>query len=176
MRSGLPRRILIFEPHINKSSRQSVEENSWTSEIWSNMRIEKNIQNVLGGKVNILGDRSIGHCTKRVYMSMCPIPDGFRDRGIWIYSCKILVRKRYYILILIFIFQVTNLLVYNKFSKIPPSTSMHFETRVRTWRACCSSEFILTFLYAGNSIHYAIEQFVSHIHYSSVHFSLYPNQ
>ena len=24
--------------------------------------------------------------------------------------------------------------VYNKFSKIPPSTSMHFATRVKTWR------------------------------------------
>jgi len=24
--------------------------------------------------------------------------------------------------------------VYNKYSKIPPSTSMHFATRVRTWR------------------------------------------
>ena len=24
--------------------------------------------------------------------------------------------------------------VYNKYSKIPPSTSMHFTTRVKTWR------------------------------------------
>jgi hypothetical protein len=43
---------------------------------------------------------------------------------------KLLIRKRYYVLflILVFIVQVT------KFSKIPPSTTMHSETRVRTWR------------------------------------------
>jgi hypothetical protein len=32
----------------------------------------------------------------------------------------------------------------------------------------------LTFLYAGNSIHYAIEQFVPCIRFSSVHFTFYP--
>jgi hypothetical protein len=44
-----------------------------------------------------------------------------------------LIRKRYYVLFPIFIVQVTNLLIYNTFSKIPPSTSMYFATRVRTW-------------------------------------------
>jgi hypothetical protein len=37
----------------------------------------------------------------------------------------------------VFIVQVTKLVqftYYNTFSKIPPSTSMHFATRVRTWR------------------------------------------
>ena len=29
--------------------------------------------------------------------------------------------------------------VYNKCSKIPPSTSMHFATRVKTWRVVCPS-------------------------------------
>ena len=41
-----------------------------------------------------------------------------------------------YILFLtpIFIVQVRVGTVYNKCSKIPPSTSMHFATRVKTWR------------------------------------------
>jgi len=29
--------------------------------------------------------------------------------------------------------------VYSKYSKIPPSTSMHFATRVKTWRVVCLS-------------------------------------
>jgi hypothetical protein len=30
-----------------------------------------------GGKVNILGDHSIGHSKQKLYMYMCPIPKGF---------------------------------------------------------------------------------------------------
>jgi hypothetical protein len=30
---------------------------------------------------------------KKVYMNMCPIPNGFRDRALWMYSCKIIDRK-----------------------------------------------------------------------------------
>jgi hypothetical protein len=52
---------------------------------------------------------------------------------------KSFIRKRYYILFLIpvFIAQVTKLVQftwYNTFSKIPPSTSVHFAIRVKTWR------------------------------------------
>jgi hypothetical protein len=36
------------------------------------------LQGVIGGKVNILGGHSIGHSKKKVYMSTCPIPNGFR--------------------------------------------------------------------------------------------------
>jgi hypothetical protein len=36
------------------------------------------IQSVPGGKVNILEGHSIGHSKKKVYMNMCPIPNGFR--------------------------------------------------------------------------------------------------
>jgi hypothetical protein len=61
---------------------------------------------------------------------MCDIPNGFRDRAILMCSYKIIDKK----VILIFIVQVTDMLFYNKFSKIPPLTSMHFATRVRTWR------------------------------------------
>jgi hypothetical protein len=41
--------------------------------------------------------------------------------------------------------------------------------------ACCSSELIFTFLYAGSSIQNASEQFVSCIHLSFVNFALHPN-
>jgi hypothetical protein len=46
------------------------------------------IQNVPGGKVNILGGNSIGHSKQNVYtyMYMCPILNGFRDRLISLYS------------------------------------------------------------------------------------------
>jgi hypothetical protein len=40
------------------------------------------VQGVPGGKVNILGGHSIGHFKKKLYMNMCPIPNGFRDRAI----------------------------------------------------------------------------------------------
>ena len=39
--------------------------------------------------------------------------------------------------------------------------------------ACCSSECVLTFLYAGDNIQYVNEQFVSCIHFFSVHFTLH---
>jgi hypothetical protein len=50
---------------------------------------------------------------------------------------KLLIRKKYYVLfpIPVFIVQMTKLVhftEYNTFSEIPPSTSMHFTTRVRT--------------------------------------------
>ena len=38
-------------------------------------------------------------------------------------------------LIPVFIVQVTELVQFITFSKIPPSTAMHFATRVKTWRA-----------------------------------------
>jgi hypothetical protein len=52
---------------------------------------------------------------------------------------KLLIRKIYYVLVLIpiFVVQVTKLVQftwYNTFSKIPPSTSMHSAACVRTWR------------------------------------------
>ena len=77
--------------------------------------------------------------SKNVYMNMCPIANVFRDRAIWMYNCKIVDKKE--------ISRVRTVCntgiycssdrvgtVYNKCSKIPPSTSMHFATRVKTWR------------------------------------------
>ena len=50
--------------------------------------------------------------SKTIYMNMCPIPNGFRDRAIWMYNRKI-VDKRYYVYVLflipVFIVQVTGL-------------------------------------------------------------------
>jgi hypothetical protein len=70
---------------------------------------------------------------------MCPI---LNVSEIEVFHCtipKLLVRKRYYVLFLIPVstVQLTNLeqfTQYNTFPTIPPSTSMHFATRVRTWR------------------------------------------
>jgi hypothetical protein len=52
---------------------------------------------------------------------------------------KFLIRKRYYALFLmpVFIVEVINLVQftrYNTFSKIPPSSSVHYASHVRTWR------------------------------------------
>jgi hypothetical protein len=44
------------------------------------------IQNVPGGKVSILGGHSIGHSNQKHCMYICPIPNGFRDRPISLYS------------------------------------------------------------------------------------------
>jgi hypothetical protein len=46
-------------------------------------RGEMTIQSGPGRKVNILGDHSIAHSKKKIiYINMCPIPNGFRDRAI----------------------------------------------------------------------------------------------
>ena len=51
--------------------------------------------------------------SKKLYTNMCPIPNGFRDRTIWMQTANLLIRKRYYecvlFLIPVFIVQVTEL-------------------------------------------------------------------
>jgi hypothetical protein len=54
------------------------------------------LRSVPGGKVNIPGGHSIGHSKQKevyTYMYMCPIPNGFRDRVISLYSSKIVDKK-----------------------------------------------------------------------------------
>jgi hypothetical protein len=54
------------------------------------------MQGVPRGKVNILGGHNIGHSKQKyiyIYMYMCSIPDGFRDRAISLYSSKIFNKK-----------------------------------------------------------------------------------
>jgi hypothetical protein len=92
------------------------------------------IQDIPEEKVNILKIILSVILRTKFYMNMCAIPNGFRDRAI--FACtvaKLLIKKRYYLMFLTFIVQVKNFLIYNKFSKIPSSTSLHFATRVRTW-------------------------------------------
>jgi hypothetical protein len=47
------------------------------------------IHNVPRAKVNILE----GHSKQKVYMYMCPIPNGFRDTTISLHSSKIVNKK-----------------------------------------------------------------------------------
>jgi hypothetical protein len=51
------------------------------------MDITPCIQNVLGGKVIILGCHNIGHSKQeKMFVHMCPIVNGFRDRAVSLYS------------------------------------------------------------------------------------------
>jgi hypothetical protein len=83
---------------------------------------------------------------------------------------KSLIRKRYYVLFLIFIVQGTNLLVCNTFRKFH---RQHQCTLQLVWEH--GMLLVWKFLYAGNSIHYAIEQFFPCIHFYSIHFTLHPS-
>ena len=95
--------------------------------------------------------------SKNVYMNMCPIPNGFRDRAIWMYN-RIIVDKKE----ILRVRTVSNTgicctidtvgTVYNKCWKIPPSTSMHFATRVKTWRVVRLSASWRSFMQAITSI------------------------
>jgi hypothetical protein len=100
----------------------------------------RHIQNVSGGKLNILGGLNFGHSKQKKSMYMYPIPKSFGDRAISLYSSKIFGKKE-------ILRTVSNTGIYcssgevgtwyNTFSKIPPSTSKHFATRVRMWRVAC---------------------------------------
>ena len=91
--------------------------------------------------------------SKNVYMNMCPIPNGFRDRAICMYNCKTVDKRE-----LLRVHTVSNTsiycssdrvgTVYNKCSKIPPSTSMHFVTHVKTWRVVRLSASWCSFMQA----------------------------
>ena len=75
--------------------------------------------------------------SKNIYMNMYTIPNGFRYRVIWLYNRKTVDKKD-----ILRVRAVSNTdiycssdrvgTVYNKCSKIPQSTSMHFPTRVKT--------------------------------------------
>jgi oligoribonuclease (3'-5' exoribonuclease) len=41
-----------------------------------------------GGKVSILGGHSIDHSKQKMYMYMCPIPNGFQYRTISLYTVQ----------------------------------------------------------------------------------------
>jgi hypothetical protein len=109
-------------------------------------------------------------------MYMCPIPNGFRDGAVSQCSCKIVYKKK-------ILRTVSNTGIYCSSDKIGTGCLVQYISENSTLNiselcnscedmACCSSEFILTFLYAGDNIHYVIEHFVSCTHFSSVHFTL----
>ena len=61
----------------------SLWEQSSYNTLWANK------QSVPGGKVNILGGHSVGHSKQKYLKNKFPIPNGFRDRAIWMYNHKI---------------------------------------------------------------------------------------
>ena len=102
------------------------------------------MQGVPGGKVSILGGHSIGHSKQKYLCEHVSYSEWFLRQLFECTAAKLLIRKRYYVYVLflipVFIVQVTQLVQrYNKCSKIPLSTSMHFAARVNTWRAFCLS-------------------------------------
>ena len=72
--------------------------------------------------------------SKKLYTNMCPIPNGFGDRAIWMQTAKLLVRKRYYEYVLflmpVFIVQVTELVQF-----IINVRKFHRFTCFRQWRS-----------------------------------------
>jgi hypothetical protein len=115
--------------------------------------------------------------SKKVYMYMCSVPNGFRDRAVSLYSYKIIDKE------------ISPIVSNNRylFFKWRSWYSLPSKVHFRKFHvninallsscedmACCSSECILTYLYAGDNIQYEIQQFVSCIHFCSVHFTLHP--
>ena len=95
--------------------------------------------------------------SKNIYMNMYTIPNGFRYRVIWLYNRKTVDKKD-----ILRVRAVSNTdiycssdrvgTVYNKCSKIPPSISMHFATRVKkTWRVVRLSASWRSFMQAITS-------------------------
>jgi hypothetical protein len=69
------------------------------------------------GEVNILGDHSIGHSKQKSVYVMCPIPNGFRDRVISLYSSKIVDKKDIlFFLIPVSVVQVTKWVSFTQYT------------------------------------------------------------
>ena len=80
--------------------------------------------------------------SRKLYMNICPIPNGFRDGAIWMQTAKLLVRKRYYEYVLflmpVFIVQVTELV-----QLIIKVRKFHRLTCFRQWRSRAGGRTIL---------------------------------
>jgi hypothetical protein len=66
--------------------------------------------------VSILGPQVSAILSRKVCICMCPIPNGFRDRVMSLYTFKIVDKKEILrtVVMPIFIVQVTKLVQYNK--------------------------------------------------------------
>jgi hypothetical protein len=51
------------------------------------------IQGVPGGNVNILGGHNVGLSKQKIVYLHVPLLNGFRDRAILLYSCKIINKE-----------------------------------------------------------------------------------
>jgi hypothetical protein len=87
---------------------------------------------------------------------MCPVPNVFQDRAISPCSCKILIKRCFMLFIIsVFVVQLTQSVHFTQHSgcsNIPPSTSVHFATRVRKWRVAGLSASWRSFMLAITSI------------------------
>jgi len=130
------------------------------------------IQSILEVNVNIMWGHSFG-----LYMYMCPIRKGLQDGAISLYGCKIFDKVQ--------LRTVSNIAIYCLSGKFGTVYQVQYSFEYSTVNshalcnsfedmACCWSECILTFFYAGDNSHYEIEKHFSNIHYCSVHFTLHP--
>jgi len=85
--------------------------------------------------------------SKKASVFMCPILNVSRDVVVLLYDCKIVDKEILRIVSNIGVYCSNDkvgavyLVQYNTFSKIPPSVSMHFATRVGTLRVALLSAF-----------------------------------
>jgi len=125
--------------------------NAWTTTI-----SVRYIQVFPGGNVNILGGHNIRHSKQKFVYLQVSILNGFWDRATSLYSCKVVDKEILRI--------VCNIGIYCPSDKIGTVYLVQYifeNSTVNTNAlcnscddmACCSSECILTFLYAGDNIH-----------------------
>jgi hypothetical protein len=113
---------------------------------------------------------------KKVYMYMCLIPNGFRDRAISLYSSKT-VDKNEILRI------VSNTGIYCSSDKVGTvyvvqyifeNSAVNINEICNSCEdmACCSSACILTFLYAGGNIHSSISETIRNRIHVDINFFL----
>jgi len=105
-------------------------------------------------------------------MYIWPIPNVFRNRAISLYSCKIVDTEILGI--------VSSIGIYCSSEKVSTGYLVQhiFENSTTNinalFNSCEDMSCFWTFPYAGDNIHYEIGQFVSCVHFCSIHFTLQP--
>ena len=123
-------------------------------------------------------------------MTICLTVNGYRDGAVWIYKCKVIVNgnKVTEIGCCRFDFNI-NLWLNNKFvtqksqlcysSQLTiqnPTVNLSALCSSCTQIACCSSQLMITCLYAASSNQNASKQFVWCVHLPSANFALHSNR